>query len=106
VEFEVDAWADADAVRVLLHGELDLAALPGLRAAIREAVTTPAKLTVTVDLGKVTFLDCAGLGELIRGRDLALHRGLRYEVVEAHGIPRHVMTMTGTLALLAADKPA
>jgi anti-sigma B factor antagonist len=102
VVFEVDAWADDDAVRVLLRGELDLAAVPGLRAAMHEAVSTAAKRTVTVDLREVTFLDCAALGELVRGRNLALQRGLRYRVVLASGLPLQVMAMTGTLPVLTA----
>ena len=104
MDFEVDAWADDDTVRVLLHGELDLAAIPGLRTAIHQAVTTPAKLSVTVDLRKVTFLDCTALGELVRGRHLALHRGLRYQVVQAHGLPLQVMAITGTLPLLSSNE--
>jgi anti-anti-sigma factor len=104
VEFQVDAWADGDTVRVLLRGQLDLAAIPGLRAAIQQAVTTPGKLSVTVDLRKVTFLDCAGLGELVRGRNLALHYGLRYQVVGAHGMPLEVIAITGTLPLLCTNE--
>ncbi len=106
MEFEVDAWAQDDAVCVRLHGELDLAALPGLRAAIHAAVTTPARSTVIVDLRKVTFLDCSALGELVRGHTLALDRGLRYQVVEAHGLPLQVMALTGALPLLTADESA
>jgi anti-sigma B factor antagonist len=101
VEFEVDAWTDESEVRIRLHGELDLAAVPGMRAALQEAATTPGKPVVTVDLRAVTFMDCSALGELIHGRAVALRHGLGYQVVGAHGVALRVMRVTGTLALLS-----
>jgi anti-sigma B factor antagonist len=81
-----------------LRGEFDLATVAPLNAAIDDALTAPRGLVV--DLHGVTFLDCATVGVLMRGRNLALDRGLSYRTVGAHGIPRWVMELTGVLAVL------
>lgn len=59
---------DAGAARILMVGELDLAAAPYARAAIRRAQEESGD--VVCDLGYVSFLDLAGLQVLI---DAAAH---------------------------------
>lgn len=60
---------------VTLHGELDLAAVPGFRSATREALRD-GWTDLIVDLEHVEFIDSAGIGVLI---------GLRRRTAEAGG---------------------
>ncbi|MFG1975260.1 STAS domain-containing protein [Nonomuraea fuscirosea] len=56
-------------------GEIDLLTAGALRAAIADALRAPRPLDVIVDLAGVTFLDCAGTGALVAGRNIAIRRG-------------------------------
>jgi hypothetical protein len=47
----------------------------------------PHPVDVVVDLGRVTFLDCAGIGALVAGRNTAAQTGCGYPVVNGQ---RHV----------------
>jgi anti-anti-sigma factor len=105
VQFLIDANHRDGAVRLRLRGELDLAAVPRLSAAIEDALAVPAPCGLVLDLGEVTFLDCATLGALMQGRAMALDRGRPYQVTGARGLPRRVMELTGLLAVLDGGEP-
>ncbi len=51
--------------RIDVAGDLDLASVPVFDAAMTKLCQEPYGATVTVDLSRVTFLDCAGLGVLV-----------------------------------------
>jgi hypothetical protein len=55
---------------------------------------------VVVDLARVTFLDCAGIGALVVGRNTAVSRGRGYAVVNPHREVRRVLQLTGVLTVL------
>ena len=76
-DMELHARPDADdgSWLVTLHGELDLAAVPGFRSATQEALRD-GWTDLIVDLQHVEFIDSAGIGVLI---------GLRRRTVEAGG---------------------
>jgi anti-anti-sigma factor len=88
-------------------GELDLCSAGALRAAIQDALRTPHLSAVMVDLGEVTFLDCAGIGALVAGRNAAVRQGRGYSVVNPQWQVRRVLDFTGVLtALLHHPDPA
>lgn len=61
-----------------VHGDLDLATVPLLDAAVRKHLTTlPAATQVIVDVGQLRFLSCAGLSWLLNVPDLAQLRGVQ-----------------------------
>lgn len=94
-------------VEVDLLGELDASEVPRLRAAITAALdrdVPPERLVV--DLAGVAFLDCAGVGGLIRGREAAAARGIPYTVRGARGVAELVLRVTGTLEYLTAPPAA
>ena len=63
---------DSDGVRVLaVHGELDVSTAATLREALIEAIDEHPGGRVVVDLEGVDFVDSAGLGVLLGGRDRA-----------------------------------
>ncbi|HEY7175692.1 MAG TPA: STAS domain-containing protein, partial [Micromonosporaceae bacterium] len=68
-------------------GDIDLATEPDLWNAVEKAVTAEGVEEVVVDLAKTTFMDCFGMGALIRGRRLADDAGVRFRVANPSGIP-------------------
>jgi anti-sigma B factor antagonist len=60
----VDA-TNAATVVVHVDGEVDLAAVEELRAAIDEARTTPGAEVIELDLAGVTFIDSSGVGAIV-----------------------------------------
>jgi anti-sigma B factor antagonist len=91
-----------DAARTLaVSGEIDLAGIGTLREAITTAVERDGVRRLTVDLGAVTFLDSSGIGTLVFGRNLAIRRGAALWVVNATGMVRTVLELTGVLPILS-----
>ena len=61
-------------------GEVDLGTAGALRTTIQDTLHTPHPVDVVVDLSEVTFLDCAGIGALVAGRNTAVRRGRGFTV--------------------------
>ncbi len=84
--FSIEQRHDADAVTLLLRGELDLAAAPQLSACLKEHASE--RRRVLVDFRRLEFIDSSGLAVLIRaaadarrdGWDIAIVRGGSPEV--------------------------
>jgi anti-anti-sigma factor len=91
---------DDRAVKLSPSGELDLRTAGALRAAIQDTLRTPHLSAVVVDLGEVTFLDCAGIGALVAGRNIAVRQGRGYSVVNPQRHVRRVLDLTGVLTAL------
>jgi anti-anti-sigma factor len=81
---------------------LDLDTGSAVRDAIRRALDGGHLTSLTVDLGEVTFMDCAGLGTLIQGRRLADEHRVAYRVRNATGTASTVLRVTGTSNYLNA----
>ena len=60
---------------------------------------------VTVDLRRVSFLDCIGLRLLLETHELASSGGCRIEFVQGPKPVRRLFELTGTLALLPFSEP-
>jgi anti-anti-sigma factor len=91
-----------DGVRVLLSGDIDMAVRAELRRVLRAAVAASPGL-IELDLDRVTFLDCTGIGEFVRAYRDARRRGRILIVNRPQGIVRKVLEMTEVLPLLAPD---
>ena len=74
-------------VRLLLRGEIYLATRDSLRHALRSAFRRTSGV-IEVDLREVTFLDCAGVGAIVEGHQVAGRAGLTLIVTHDHGIVR------------------
>jgi len=86
-----------------IGGEIDLAGIDALREAITTAVERDSVRRLTLDLDEVTFLDSSGIGTLVSGRNLAIGHGAVLSVVNATGMVRAVLELTGVLAILSPD---
>ena len=71
---EIDLEQDADAGRLTLSGELDIATVPRFQEAI-EGMLADGVRRLTIDLGPLAFLDSSGLREFIALRDRAEREG-------------------------------
>jgi anti-sigma B factor antagonist len=90
----VTHW-DGHRATVTAAGDVDLATVPPIDAAIEAAVRTVDVEAVLVDLSGVTFLDSSGISVLLRGRRLADERHLDYRIAGAQGPVRTVLELTG-----------
>jgi anti-sigma B factor antagonist len=84
----------AGRARMRVTGELDAATAPRLRRCLSEL----AELGVddfALDLGGVSFLDCAGLGALVSAKKRMRAVGGDVRVVSASRTVRRVLTLTG-----------
>lgn len=87
----------AGAVVLTIQGEIDLATVDALRSRLADACEGD----VTVDLRRVTFLDCLGLRLLLEQDERSRARGLRIEFVQGPPAVRRLFELTGTLERLS-----
>jgi anti-anti-sigma factor len=90
------------AVSVAVVGEVDLATAPILRARLLEVMRDRAPAGIDVDLARVSFLDCAGLGALVGAYNAAIHIGCQLRVTHPSPLVHRIMALTGLLDILAA----
>ena len=81
--------------RIVVKGEIDLAAAPTLLRQLDDALDAEPGGTLEVDFGGVTFIDSTGLGVLVAGNRRATLAG--GELVVTHVSPkvRQVFEITG-----------
>ncbi|MBC5810801.1 MAG: STAS domain-containing protein [Candidatus Eremiobacteraeota bacterium] len=82
-----------------LHGSLDIATSPSLRAALLEAAEGPGQILV-VDLTQLEFLDSTGLGALIGAHRRATERNGAVRLVVKEGQILRLLRITGLLDVL------
>jgi anti-anti-sigma factor len=88
--------------RLTVAGDVDLAtaAVLGLRLLSMMHADHPA--VVVVDLTKVTFLDCAGIGVLIAVRNTAERIGCQFRISHPQPMIAHILDVVGLLGLFTA----
>jgi anti-anti-sigma factor len=96
----VTSRSTGSAVRLDLAGELDLATAGLLSEQVRRALDGGATELV-LDLAEVTFCDSTGVDAMVKARALADRRGARLGAVNAHGVTRRSLEITGALELLS-----
>jgi anti-anti-sigma factor len=82
------------------QGDLDIAAVPQLERQVRDVIERYRPGTLVVDLSGVPFLDCAGIGFLVRAQKRMLSAGGRLEVANPGDLARRVLALTGADTLL------
>jgi anti-sigma B factor antagonist len=96
--FSVELVPERETLVVAAHGELDIAAVRDLHAAIDEARSAGFE-QVVLDLTGLSFIDSAGLAVVLSA---ATDRPGRTPVVvePGHGAARRLLALTGVLDLL------
>jgi anti-anti-sigma factor len=91
----MERTTDAGTVVLTLQGEIDIATVGTLRS--RMADVCDAAGDVTIDLRRVSFLDCLGLRVLLEQHERSSQRGFRIDFVQGPARVRRVFELTGTL---------
>jgi len=92
--------------RVIVSGEVDLSTADALRDRLLEVLREQTPAVLDVDLGRVAFLDCAGVGALVAVRNAAVHAGIQLRVTHLQRIVRRVLDLVGLLDVLTRiDRP-
>jgi anti-anti-sigma factor len=80
--FEIESTREHDAARLALTGELDIATVPRLEAAVNATLTADLR-TLTIDLGELGFVDSSGLRLFIVLDQRAAAEGWKLRLVRA-----------------------
>ncbi len=83
---------------VLVDGEVDLATAPLLARAL-EAGLAGGRPTLLVDLRRVSFVDCTGIGLLTQARCRAQREGTRMRILAGRAVARTAALLDLTAAL-------
>lgn len=83
---------DRNTLRVRLEGELDAYAAGDLAAALREVEAGCTRLVI--DLSRLTFLDCAGLHQIVEAERRVRARGGRLTLVAGPAPVQRVFNLT------------
>jgi anti-anti-sigma factor len=93
--------------RVRLAGEFDMSVGDALSEALLDAARQPGVTAVVVDLRRTRFLDSHGVAGLVAGYEAAARAGRRFTAVNAQGLVKDVLDITGlSEVLLDRDHPA
>ena len=93
LDFEVAVRRDGGHLVVAPDGELDLATVPEVEEALR---TVEGPVThVTLDLGKVTFMDTSGLRLVLEEEKRATKDGRTYSIVPGPPAVQRIFELSG-----------
>jgi anti-sigma B factor antagonist len=92
-DLQVDVLSTVPLV-VAVSGEIDIASAPKLREELLSAVRRHGA-RLALDLGGVTFMDCAGINALLAARRHARLEGGWIRVARASRRARNVLMLTG-----------
>lgn len=99
--FEIASQLTPDGVlRVRLAGDFDMNVGAELSDALVGAAAGTDVSRVVVDLGDTEFLDSHGIAGLVAGYEEATRAGLRFTVINAHGMVKRVLDITGLSEVL------
>ncbi len=95
---------DAGGTRVTANGEIDHDSAPMLEATLTDALRDPGT-RLQVDLGAVTFFDCAGLNALLQTRSTAQANNVTLTLTRTPAPVLRLLDLTGTRPLFTLTAP-
>ena len=96
----VRAEREGTILRVVLSGELDAHTAAVVGAAVDPELEQAGLSGVVVDSGELSFMDSAGISELLRIQRVLADRGASIRVENAGPTVRRVLEITGLLEIL------
>jgi anti-sigma B factor antagonist len=102
-------WSVADVggdrvLRFALVGEIDMAACKELSADVVSVIVGGEADRVVMDLAATVFLDSRGIALLIAAWQAAREAGVGFALVNATGVVRRVLEVSGLMVLLGGDR--
>ena len=101
--FSVDRQDEADRVRLVVDGELDMDTGPRLRDEI-DRVHAAAPVRLVLDLRGVTFFDSTGLQILLDADARCREAGRELLVLAGQGEPRRVLELADVIGQLRMEE--
>ena len=96
--FQIEVSHLNDRALIAVAGEMDMSNSPGLLREVLAVLERP--LTgITVDLGRVSYLDSAGVGTLVAAHYRAAERGIPFELVGVSDHARRIFEITDLMEL-------
>jgi anti-anti-sigma factor len=100
VALTLSSRREAGRVTITVGGDIDLSTADDLGRHLAEQAAGDVG-TVEVDLAEVRFVDSVGINALVTARRRADEDGKTFRVVEAHGLVRETLELTGVWAYLS-----
>ncbi|MFY1655964.1 STAS domain-containing protein [Micromonospora sp. WMMD1274] len=94
---------EGNIVRLTLVGELDMATVEMLEAAVDDGLTEYRPHLLIIDLAGLVFCDSSGIRALLDACRAANYRGATFRATNACGMTRRVLQVTGVLDILTAE---
>ena len=95
----MERTTESGAVVLTAQGEVDIATVGTLRERVADACERAGD--VTVDLRRITFLDCLGLRVLLEEHDRCAERGGHMDFVQGPPVVRRLFELTGAMDRLS-----
>jgi anti-sigma B factor antagonist len=92
--FDLETRREDDHARLLLFGELDIAAAPRVDDALG-ALESEGPDRIVIDLRGLTFLDSTGLRSLLGADARAREQGRRLTLIQGPDVVQRVFSITG-----------
>ena len=84
---------------VCLSGRVSVDSSPELRNQLLATLGRPSLPTLTIDMSKLTYIDCSGIATLIEALRIARQRQTKLQLRGVRDGPRHLLEVTGLLHL-------
>jgi anti-sigma B factor antagonist len=104
--FTQQVRADAGGLVVTVAGELDYTSSGSFEQAVHGLIDSRHHRTVVLDLAELRFVDSTAVSVLVRLWRLARRENCSLRVVNATGMVRQVLDVTGAATLLGIAAPA
>ena len=90
----------AGAQVLLLSGELDIAEVPRLEAAVDRALGEQETAAITIDLRRLEFIDSSGLAAIVHVSGVCAKRGYDFELIAGRPEVQRLFEITGLSSVL------
>lgn len=104
MDLGVEISRSDERVEIRLVGELDIGTVPEVEK-VMAAIDADTVKQVCVDLAKLTFCDCAGIGVMISAHNRLCHNGHRLTLVHAQPAVVRVLRLAECAWLLDSGRP-
>jgi anti-sigma B factor antagonist len=96
---DIEVRNDAGRCSLLLHGELDIASVPSLDAAVSR-LCTEQTTAITLDLSRLLFIDSTGLAAIVLAGKLCEKHGYEFSIVQGSSAVQRLFELTGLIDVL------